>query len=659
MRIRGKINIIVGVMSAVAVVIGAMALYVNYAFDKQSDVYAHAASRAYYGERLNRLVTAVVMEARGIYHANTTEDAAKFGKNLSGFLDEMDKTIANWQPLVLDEDKQTFEQLKARAAEFRKFRMETVRLGSQVSPKEADIQGNNDANRANRTAFQTSIDAIVNADRKRLDDITAVMDTFGSQMNWLILTFTGFGIVAGTGLGLFISRAHLSRPITRLTNAITEVAAGNYSIAVPQASARDEIGDMARAVEVFKQNGLEIARLNAEEAASRANSMDLQERMKVVVSAAVAGDFGQRIDKRFNDASLDRFAADVNELLASVEVGVTGVREVISALADGDLTRTMEGDFRGAFAELQSNVNASLAKLQLTMRRVRQTTELISDNSNDLRHATDNLSRRTEQQAAALEETSAALDQITAVVRNSSERAQEASSMVTDAKASAHQSGQVVGNAVAAMSRIEHASREISQIINVIDEIAFQTNLLALNAGVEAARAGEAGKGFAVVAQEVRELAQRSASAAKDIKTLIGKSGTEVAGGVQLVQKTGEALKVIETQVLSINDHIHSIAAAAREQSTGLNEVNTAVNQMDQVTQQNAAMVEESSAATHRLSEEAHGLRELVLAFKIDRNGEQKVIRINDKAASAPVAMARVANTRGSSAALKENWEEF
>ena len=337
---------------------------------------------------------------------------------------------------------------------------------------------------------------------------------------------------------------------------------------------------------------------------------------------------------------------------------------MIAALAEGDLTQTMQGDFRGAFGELQHNVNATLSTLQDTMRQVRQTTGSISGNTNEVRSASDDLSKRTEQQAAALEETSAALDQITAVVRSSSERAQEATVMVTDAKRNAAQSATVVRNAIEAMGRIEHASSEISQIINVIDEIAFQTNLLALNAGVEAARAGDAGKGFAVVAQEVRELAQRSATAAKDIKALITKSGDEVQTGVKLVQATGEALSGIEVQVNGINDHIHSIATSAREQSTGLQEVNTAVNQMDQVTQQNAAMVEETSAATHKLAQEAESLVHLVARFRVEAGSGMHVAVAHEEhrpvASPARRMLGNVARAfGGGGGAAQQSWEEF
>jgi methyl-accepting chemotaxis protein len=276
------------------------------------------------------------------------------------------------------------------------------------------------------------------------------------------------------------------------------------------------------------------------------------------------------------------------------------------------------------------------------------------------------LSKRTEQQAASLEETAAALDQITVNVANSSKRADEARKVAVLANESAVQSGMVVANAVDAMQKIEQSSNEISNIIGVIDEIAFQTNLLALNAGVEAARAGDAGKGFAVVAQEVRELAQRSAKAAKEIKDLISNSSIQVQSGVKLVSETGDALKTIEGYIVTVNQHMDSIATSAKEQSVGLGEVNTAVNQMDQVTQQNAAMVEETSAAGATLANESGRLRELISQFQLGGALRQtaSAMKVAD-AGHRPVASpakrlaGRVASAFSGNAAVKESWEEF
>jgi methyl-accepting chemotaxis protein len=434
----------------------------------------------------------------------------------------------------------------------------------------------------------------------------------------LVLAIGGL-IVAGT-IAFFIARS-ITKPIGAITNAMGALADNKLDTQIPGLEHRSEIGLMARAVDIFKQNAIKIRDLAAQEAALQEKNADLQSNIATVVDAAVAGDFTRRITKRYDNPDLDRFAANVNTLVQSVDTGIAETGRVMSALANGDLTESMEGQYQGVFAKLQSNVNETMNSLRSLMEQVRQSADAINGGADEIRQASDDLSRRTETQAASLEETSSALEEITVAVKTSTERAQESSKMVTEARQFAESSSGVVGEATSAMSRIEQASKEISQIINVIDEIAFQTNLLALNAGVEAARAGEAGKGFAVVAQEVRELAQRSATAAKDIKALITKSSHEVQTGVQMVSSTGQALSDIQSKVVGIASQVTSIATAAREQSTGLTEVNMAVNQMDQMTQQNAAMVEEAAASTAKLAEETAHLRSLVARFKVQKDG--------------------------------------
>jgi methyl-accepting chemotaxis protein len=286
-------------------------------------------------------------------------------------------------------------------------------------------------------------------------------------------------------------------------------------------------------------------------------------------------------------------------------------------LSAGDLTFQLGDAFAPEYEKLRGDFNAAMRQLQETMRAVVDRTHGLRSGGQEITQASDDLSKRTEQQAASLEETAAALDQITATVKKTADGAIEARKVVAVAKDDAEKSSAIVSEAVGAMTRIEDSSRQIGQIIGVIDEIAFQTNLLALNAGVEAARAGDAGRGFAVVASEVRALAQRSAEAAKEIKTLISASSEQVAQGVALVGDTGRALDRIAEQVAQINGVVVEIAASAQEQATGLHQVNAAVNQMDQVTQQNAAMVEEATAAAHSLREETDALAELIAQFKV------------------------------------------
>ncbi|WP_312407387.1 methyl-accepting chemotaxis protein [Rhizobium sp.] len=424
-------------------------------------------------------------------------------------------------------------------------------------------------------------------------------------------------IIIGAAISLMVATRGIVSPIRSLTQAMTRLANGELDNLKIDAARKDEIGEMARAVEVFRTNALAMNELKAQEAALHRNSSDLQSSISTVVASAVAGDFSGRISKDYQNEDLNRFASGVNELVGSVDAATTEVRRVIAALADADLTQSMNGQFQGAFAELQTNVNNTMVRLRGTMNNVRGAAGTINNNSAELSSAANDLSKRTEQQAAALEETAAALDEITATVRAASSRATEARDMVHATKQSATKSGDIVRSAVTAMGRIEDSSSKISQIIGVIDEIAFQTNLLALNAGVEAARAGEAGRGFAVVAQEVRELAQRSANAAKEIKTLISASAAEVEGGVSLVRSTGDALLEIEGLVNKVNEHVESIATAAREQATALAEINSSVNHMDQMTQKNAAMVEETTAASETLAEESRQLQQILSSFKL------------------------------------------
>ncbi len=347
----------------------------------------------------------------------------------------------------------------------------------------------------------------------------------------------------------------------------------------------------------------------------------------------------------------------------------------LSALAAGDLAHRITTAFPGDYARLQTDFNSAMGKLEEAMGVIGANASAMQSGAGEISQAADDLSRRTEQQAATLEETAAALDEITATVKRTAEGAERAGAVVTGAKTAAENSGVVVGRAVAAMGEIERSSDQISQIIGVIDEIAFQTNLLALNAGVEAARAGDAGRGFAVVASEVRALAQRSAEAAKEIKSLIAASSGHVKDGVGLVGETGQALTAIVERVSEINGLMAEITASAQEQATALSQVNTAVNQMDQTTQQNAAMVEQSTAASHNLSQEAEELAVLVGKFHVSDDGRgaarssrtkpnpvrQAQSRIADFARQSAPAPARRA--AGGGAALAQSsepqWEQF
>jgi methyl-accepting chemotaxis protein len=504
-------------------------------------------------------------------------------------------------------------------------------LATELATYEAAIQSVHDVIKSRNQVINESMnvagDQLSTSVEQLKLDLKKAQDTLGPQIQSTMetavvigSTLAAIGLLMAGFIAFFIARS-ITVPVGQITSAMGSLADNKLDTVIPGLDHKSEIGLMAKAVDVFKQNAIKIRDLAAQEAALQEKNADLQSNIATVVDAAVAGDFTRRITKKYDNPDLDRFAANVNTLVQSVDTGIAETGRVISALAKGDLTESMEGRYQGVFANLQTNVNETMTSLRNLMQQVRQSADAINGGADEIRQASNDLSKRTETQAASLEETSSALEEITVAVKTSTERAQDSSKMVTEARQFAEASSGVVGEATSAMSRIEQASKEISQIINVIDEIAFQTNLLALNAGVEAARAGEAGKGFAVVAQEVRELAQRSATAAKDIKTLITKSSQEVQTGVDLVSSTGQALSDIQVKVVGIASQVTSIATAAQEQSTGLNEVNMAVNQMDQMTQQNAAMVEEAAASTAKLAEETAHLRSLVARFKVQKDG--------------------------------------
>ncbi len=341
---------------------------------------------------------------------------------------------------------------------------------------------------------------------------------------------------------------------------------------------------------------------------------------------------------------------------------VTSVAAGLEKLASCDLLVRLTVPFSAEYEKLREDFNKAMDKLQKTMQSISANTQGVSSGAGEITQASDDLSRRTEQQAASLEQTAAALDQITATVGKTAEGAAEAQKLVAQCKADAETSSGVIDDTVGAMNGIEKSSREIGTIIGVIDEIAFQTNLLALNAGIEAARAGDAGRGFAVVATEVRALAQRATSAAKDINKLVAASGREVENGVRLVGATGDALGRIVGQVARLASLVSEIAASAKEQANGLSEVNTAVNQMDQVTQQNAAMVEQSTAASHSLASEASELAKLVGEFQIGKGEQITLAKILPKGPiNQPAVKPRrpVLVSANGTAPIEEGWNEF
>ncbi|MBY5445326.1 HAMP domain-containing protein [Rhizobium leguminosarum] len=417
------------------------------------------------------------------------------------------------------------------------------------------------------------------------------MELYYQRMNELQMLVLGVGFIVMLIVGVLAFYAiRLSvKPLQALTARVHSISAGDLEGAIPCIEKKNEFGDIGRALALFRDSAR--ARRDLEAQAGEQRALSDAERAR------------NDADKRSLDGQID-FA--VNQLAAG-----------LGRLSQGDVSQTIGTPFVGRLEQLRVDFNASLLRLQDTLSGIRDSASTIQRNSGAVSASARELSKRTEAQAANLEETAAAVEEITVTVRSSAERAREANNVVAATKKTADSSGAVVGDAVAAMDRIEQASQRIEQIIEVIDDIAFQTNLLALNAGIEAARAGEAGKGFAVVAQEVRELAQRSADAAREIKSLIETSSREVTAGSELVQKTGSVLASISQEIIAISGHVETIATASRDQSAALQEVNGSVNAMDQMTQKNASMVAETTQASRLLAGEADTLMALIERFRI------------------------------------------
>ena len=409
----------------------------------------------------------------------------------------------------------------------------------------------------------------------------------GSQLIYLAVFISGVFVFSIISLGWF-ARAMIISPLIWLMDRMTGLAAGDLATRIDRDFRVSQVAGMTQALVRFQANAIDKKRIEqeAEKANARAELEDAARR------------------KREAEIANER-----STVLAAIGSGM-------SSLAMKDLSFRLTGVLPEAFSELQSDFNNAIQQMENAMKSVRNSTDALTSGTNEISIASDDLSRRTESQAASLEQTAAALDEITTRVRKAADGAQHAREVVAEARSDAETSGDIVRKAVDAMSKIEKSSQEIANIISVIDEIAFQTNLLALNAGVEAARAGDAGRGFAVVASEVRALAQRSAEAAKEIKTLITMSNGEVGQGVKLVAQTGDSLERIVAKVSKINTAVVEISASAQEQALALQEINSAVNQMDQMTQQNAAMAEQATAAAQSLAQESGQLAALVNEFR-------------------------------------------
>ena len=439
------------------------------------------------------------------------------------------------------------------------------------------------------------------------------------------LGLAGASAAAGCLTVFTLFQQVVSARLKTLVALTAQLAAGNTDVAIPAQKSSDELTVMFDALKGFRTALLEQATLQESErqrdaeADLRQHAADkLTDDLQTTLRAVMSGDLARRVDANYQQAELKQLAGEVNGLLAAVDNGLTSTGRVLSSLAQADLTARVSGNFTGAFAELRDNTNAVAERLASVMGELQETSGRIKTATSEILAGSNDLAERTSRQAAMVEETSASVEQLSATVTANAARAEDANRSVSSASRIAVESGTAMEQASRAMQQIAESSSKISNIVGLIDDIAFQTNLLALNASVEAARAGEAGKGFAVVAVEVRRLAQSAAQASADIKGLIDISANEVRSGTQVVMQIGERIAALNTSVTESAGLISQITLASREQAVAIDEVNVAVRQLDEITQHNAALVEETNAAIEQTELQAEALDGIVAVFTIE-----------------------------------------
>ncbi len=577
------------------------------------------------GNALNQLVATLSVAAQAPNNAELDKLFAEFTKLNSTALEELD-----WAGKHFD-----ISELKSTAGKLLGYgqgseSMFGVRRGEIRTVTTAGLALTQARNAS--AELSTKVDALVSAATEAADQAAAQAGGQATTAQVVLVAITVFCLVIAGLIGLLFVGPQISAPITRMTAATRRLAERDWSVELAETSRSDEIGEMARAVEVLKTNGQENEALQRQvetdretfERERKAQEALLEQAIGQIVSAATAGDLTRRIDADALQGVMQRLGGGVNELLGTVEKALNDLGSMLGALAQGDLTHRIGGGHRGLFQQLANDANTLAEKLADIVGRLSLTAGNVRDAASEISVGSNDLAQRTEQQAASLQRTAASMEEITATVRHNADNARQASTLAATARETADKGGTVVGRAVAAMGEIEGSARKIVDIVGLIDEIAFQTNLLALNASVEAARAGEAGKGFAVVAQEVRGLAQRSADASKEIKALISASNSQVRDGAKLVNEAGGSLTEIVDAVKRVAGIIEEISIASQEQASGLDEINDSVTQMDEMTQRNGALVEQTTASAQSLADQAKELAASITFFRLDQGAEAK-----------------------------------
>ncbi len=626
--IRTKILAILAIISLGAVFSAALGLWALSRTNDLSQRSAVLADLTLFTDRINGHVLGVVMDARGVYMSKDAAAAEPFAKGMEARFPQMRALAADLTKIAPEAEKTQTRAIEKAIADFITFRSETIRLAREVSTAAANTQGNNEANRNNRKALNDLLVAFA----KTTDAASGALDEEGRAFTGMVQIglpiLLGVTLLGSMLIALFFAQRSLTKPILDLSAVMAALTNGDLKVSVPHLGRQDEIGTMAKAVSVLRDSSEQVAILQQQEQAAAAARLARAQSMEAVVSdvgevvaAAAAGDFSARLQIDHADEQMQKLVSGINEINAVVDGATSDFSSALQAIAAGDLTHQVEKTYHGRFADLKNAINDTVERLSSTVKTIQLTSADVGLAAREINMGADDLSKRTEEQASSLEETAATTEELAASVKATAQASRQAATVADEAMKAAQNGGAIAGQAVDAMSRIESASTKISDIIRVIDDIAFQTNLLALNAAVEAARAGDAGKGFAVVASEVRTLAQRSSEAAKDISALISSSNTEVGQGVKLVRQAGDQLSLILAASEKVAATIAEISAASGEQASGIDEMSQAVAHLDEMTQQNAALSEQSAASAGSLSGRIAQLNDLVAAFKTGPDG--------------------------------------
>jgi methyl-accepting chemotaxis protein len=621
--IRNKILGLIGIVAAGAAIALAFALVALSGIEGMGQRVSRQNDIALATERLNVAVNQLSEDSRLAYMARNPNEAKNAAAAIEKGLHQLNDRLKIFTAIVPADERERAAKIGQLVADFAGIRAETAKLAQEVSGRAADAWGNSEASRRNRTALIEELGGFSRLNEQAGDAVEAEASAYGGRMRVLIpltlLVLLGISVAAA----IAFSRRAIVKPLIDLGAVMDRLIAGDTAVEVPHAQRRDEIGAMARSVSVLRETSEKVAILQQQEQAAAAARLARAQSMEAVVSdvgevvaAAAAGDFSARLQIDQADEQMQKLVAGINEINAVVDSATSEFARALSAVAGGDLTVRVDAAYRGKFAELKGAINDTVERLSSTVKTIQVTSADVGLAAREINTGADDLSKRTEEQASSLEETAATTEELAASVKASAQASRDAAAIADEAMRAAQTGGAIAGQAVDAMARIESASQKISDIIRVIDDIAFQTNLLALNAAVEAARAGDAGKGFAVVASEVRTLAQRSGEAAKDISALISSSNSEVGEGVKLVRQAGEALEQILGASRKVAATIADISAASGEQANGIDEMSQAVAHLDEMTQQNAALAEQSAASAGSLANRIGQLNDLVAAFR-------------------------------------------